>query len=83
MNAATRLTMTQAILMMATTSSVFGQSPPSGNCANGRCNLDQADYGSAWSAADEQAYDARSRSVRPAARSSADEFPELPASWSE
>lgn len=59
MNASTRLTMTLAILTMATTSSVFGQFPDEG--------IDPR----------------QPRSIRPAAGSSASDFPELPASWSE
>ncbi len=59
MNASTRLTMTLAILTMATTSSVFGQFPDEG--------IDPS----------------QPRSIRPATGSSASDFPELPASWSE
>lgn len=59
MNASTRLTMTLAVLTMATTSSVFGQFPDEDNDSN------------------------RLRSVRPIARSTSEDFPELPASLSD
>ncbi len=72
MNSSIRLTMTLAILTMATTS-LFAQYSPSR-------------YG--WSSvddpgADDFRADGESRRHRPAAGSALDEFPEMPASWRE
>jgi carboxyl-terminal processing protease len=60
MKLSTRLTMTLAMLTMATTSAAFGQYP-----------------------GDDDGYLSHSRSVRPAAGSMSNDFPEIPASWSE
>ena len=83
-------TMTVALLTMAG-SVAFAQYAPGSNCANGQCNATQPGYGSAWSRSNnfESAYgnandrdNTQSPAVRPAYGSGANDFPELPASWS-
>jgi len=83
-------TLTLCLLTMAG-SVAFAQYNPISNCANGRCNTMQPGYGSAGSRSNnyESAYgnvsdrtDTWSPVVRPATGSGADDFPELPASWS-
>ena len=83
-------TLTLGLLTMAG-SVAFAQYNSSSNCGNGRCNTKQPGYGSAGSRSNnyESAYgnvsdrtDRWSPVVRPATGSGADDFPELPASWS-
>lgn len=83
-------TLTLGLLTMAG-SVAFAQYNPNSNCATGRCNTQQPGYGSAGSRSNnyESAYgnvsdrtDRWSPVVRPATGSGADDFPELPASWS-
>lgn len=83
-------TLTLALLTMAG-SVAFAQYIPRPNCPNGRCNAPQPASGSAWSrpntydSANGSAIDQSnswSQTVRPATGSGANEFPELPASWS-
>ena len=82
-------TLTLGLLTMAG-SVAFAQYIPRSNCANGRCSTMQPASGSAWSQPNnyEAAYGVSDRSdtwspaVRPATGSGANDFPELPASWS-
>ncbi len=74
------LTLSLALLTMAG-SVAFAQYLPNGNCPNGRCNASQPEYGSAWSRSNDRRNTA-SPAVRPASGSGANDFPELPASWS-
>jgi carboxyl-terminal processing protease len=83
-------TMTVALLTMAG-SVAFAQYAPGSNCANGQCNAVQPGYGSAWSRSNnynsangnaDVRYNSHSPAVRPAFGSGANDFPELPASWS-
>ena len=74
------LTLTLAVLTMAG-SVAFAQNMPNSNCPNGRGNASQLGYGSAWSRSNERLSTA-SPAARPAAGSGANDFPELPASWS-
>jgi len=69
MNNFTRLTMTLAVLTMATTSSVFGQDPGDDDYLN--------------PSRPSQTRLSQSRSYRPVSGSSRDDFPALPATWSE
>lgn len=90
MNTSKTFTMTVALLTMAG-SVAFAQYTPGSNCANGRCNATQPGYGSAWSQFNNPGsaygdsnvrYRSQSPAVRPAWGSGANDFPELPASWS-
>ncbi|MDA1231453.1 MAG: S41 family peptidase, partial [Planctomycetota bacterium] len=84
------LTLTLALLTMAG-GVAFAQYIPNTNCPNGRCNASQPASGSAWSRPNtyDFAYGSAnddfiswSHAVRPATGSGANDFPELPASWS-
>ena len=83
-------TLTLALLTMAG-SVAFAQNVPNSNCPNGQCNATQPGYGSAWSRSNNyesaygnsnDRYNTHSPAVRPASGSGANDFPELPASWS-
>ena len=83
-------TLTLALLTMAG-SVAFAQYAPNSNCPNGQCNATQPGYGSAWSRSNNyesaygssnDRYNTQSPAVRPASGSGANDFPELPASWS-
>jgi len=79
MNNFTRLTMTLAVLTMATTSSVFGQDPGDDDYLNqsrpSQTRLSQTRLS--------QTRLSQTRSYRPVSGSSRDDFPALPATWSE